>query len=185
MPNPFVRRQAATSKVDVDRPVSLEPVLERVQGTVFPYRGMEQHGVSPNADWRDPEEYDGYERGVEVDTEPPTVEPDPIPVRIVYEESRETIAFTGTQYTVLAQKTVTIPRDKNRRALRIVNINAFSNIYISSADGSSGSFTGFPLRPGAELPINSTRAVYIFNAEAVNSIQIGVYYEYAVYDDPN
>lgn len=181
MPSPFVRLPRATSKVDVDRPIAIEPVPERVAGPVFPYRGMETHGVAPNADWRNPEEYDGYERGVEVDTEPPPEDPDPIPVRIVTQDQGEVICFSGTQVTIAAGKEYSLPRDKNRRNLRIVNVNAFSNIYISAEAGQGGALQGYPLRPNTELPIGSTEPVFIYNAEAVNPIQIGLYYEYVTY----
>src|SRR5690349_20377601 len=90
MPNPFLRRQAATSTTDVDRPVAVTPVPENPAGPVFAYRGQEKHGVEPTVNYRDPEKYDGYERGVDLSVyEPEDPGPDPIPVRIVQDTGRE------------------------------------------------------------------------------------------------
>lgn len=64
-----------------------EPVPEKVAGTVFPYRGVENHGVAPNQEppayiddqWPEDTEEPHYVPG-------PT-EDDPLPVRVVNQHS--------------------------------------------------------------------------------------------------
>lgn len=152
MPNPFVRKQAATSTVDVDRPTSLEPVPERVQGPVFPYRGMETHGVDPGKDWRNPEEYDGYERGVTVDFEEEKAVADPIPVFIVEQGGREirrTIVFrsfaTGTTKGGGASHVVSSDfQGRLRRSAKVKNL-ATTTVYIGTSQEGASVMHGWPL----------------------------------------
>lgn len=65
----------------------VEPEKEKVVGTVFPYRGMESHGVAPN---QEPPAY--IDDQWPEDTEAPHYEPgptdyDPLPVKIVNQHS--------------------------------------------------------------------------------------------------
>lgn len=103
----------------------------------------------------------------------------PIPVTVVEmpRGPERVVTFVATQFTINAQQELPLSRNDNRRNLRILNVNAFSNIYIGAKAGQSTNVQGYPLRPGAEIVINSTMPVYLFNAEAVNSIQVGVFYE--------
>src|SRR3546814_1104379 len=66
-----------------------EPVPEKVAGTVFPYRGVENHGVAPN---QEPPAYNDDQWPE--DTEEPhyvpgPTEEDPHPVKIVQESRSE------------------------------------------------------------------------------------------------
>lgn len=151
MPRIF-NRPMSTSKTDVDRPIAIEPVPERVQGPVFPYRGMETHGVAPNADWRDPEQYDGYERGVEVDTEPVEPEPDPIPVYIVQQGGREIRRTligrsfaTGTTKGGGASNVVGARfQGHTRRSAKVKNLDT-TTVYIGTSQETATAMHGWPL----------------------------------------
>src|SRR4051812_1863056 len=82
MPNPLMRLgQPKTSQDPPDRPQAETPVLEHVEGSVFPYRGMEEHGVPVHGSQF--EDVPGHEGTVPafftVDTEPEHV----VPVRVV------------------------------------------------------------------------------------------------------
>lgn len=176
MPNPLMRLQRKTSTVDVDRPMAIEPVPERVAGHVFPYRGMETHGVDPNNNWRDPEEYDGYERGIEVDSEPLPQEPDPIPVRVVQDGAREirrTTNFrafaTGSIKGGGASQVVSARfQSHTRRSAKVKNMDS-TTVYIGTSQESASVMNGWPLAQNEVYETTGEDAIWALGTGTIES----------------
>jgi hypothetical protein len=156
MPNPFMRlgspNRAQGSPVDKERPTgATDPVPEQVAGTVFPYRGMEKHGVEPTQDWRNTEAYEGdYSRGVEVDYEPVPDEPDPIPVYIVETESKGRQVERGVTFRSYAPPSASgnvISADyqgRRRISFRVKNLDS-TTVYVGYSADQASLMHGWPL----------------------------------------
>ena len=88
MPNPIVRiHPANVSKKGQTEERPPTPVTEAVPGVVFPYRGMELHGVPATARPVDTPAVLDENEHVEYDAEPKVIEP--VPVTIVTEHTTE------------------------------------------------------------------------------------------------
>lgn len=161
MPNPLTRRQGNSSKTDVDRPVAVTPVPERVQGHVFAYRGMETHGVDPNNDPRDPEDYGWMEgqRGTPIDFEPAPNPPDPIPVIIVQNAGRELKRFRTTRGSVDSRVQCVLGRDPLRRKVLIRNTSA-DPVYIGDSQQAASPMHGWPLAQNETVSIETQSDIY-------------------------
>lgn len=162
MPNPFTRLPKNQSKTDVDRPVALVPVPESVAGHVFPYRGMETHGVTPENQWRNTEEYDSNERGVTVYDEEDDHGPDPIPVRIVQAGSREYLRFrtarmgSGTSDTGPVS---VLGRDDTRRKVTLKNVSP-DTVYLGHDQSSASTMHGYPLAANETIALASWSQIF-------------------------
>lgn len=122
-----------------DNEEPFKPVVERVKGTVFPYRGMETHGVEPDANPHDPPGYE-QEPAIVYEEVPPEMEP--VPVRIVSSPHRGVEFKMWRTYDARVQGTNGQPitrqiagRNANRTRLRIQNVDGFWGVAISNKDG--------------------------------------------------
>lgn len=181
MPSPFTRLPKAQSKVDVDRPVAVTPVPERVRGHVFPYRGMETHGVPPENDSQDPEGYGWMEeqRGVPYDYEPAPDPPDPIPVYMVNRNGREMRRFRVTRVTAGANTDVAramLGRDPMRRSMIIKNTSA-DPVYIGHDQMSASPMHGFPLAQNETLTLSGEEPFYALSSTS-NQCVLALYIDY-------
>lgn len=179
MPNPFLRRQAATSKTDVDRPVAVEPIPERVAGHVFAYRGMETHGVDPNNDAHDPEDYGYMQRGVYVDYEPEETGPEPIPVIIVQRGGKERKRFRTVRSSAAGSgdnPSCILGRDEFRRKVTIRNAGT-DQVFIGHEAAAAVAMHGYPLSANESISIEAWAAVYAQSATA-NVVPIAMLVEY-------
>lgn len=185
--NPFVKQQAVESTTDVSRPVVATPIMETVKGHVFPYRGMETHGVEPTYDTHDTVDYANNERGVEVyepDTEPDV---DPIPVRIVQgtdgEEIRRARVFrafaTGTNKGTNPSNVVSAAfQARLRRRVRIKNLDA-ATVYIGFTAETASPMNGWPLATNEFIETDSFEAIWAIST-AANEAPLAVLVEYSV-----
>lgn len=165
--NPFLQKQQNTSTTDVDRPVAVTPIPEHYKGYVLPGgRGTELHGVQPTADPTDPDDWD--QRGVVVDLEPPSDEPDPIPVKIVtaggeeFRRMRISTTFAGDSTTPGAPKSV-VSDDrltKKRTKVRIKNLSA-NTLYIGHSPETASPMHGWPLAQNEVFETTSHDAVWV------------------------
>lgn len=183
MPNPFVRGGAAnTSTVDVDRPVSITPVPEDVTGTVFAYRGMETHGVEPNADYQPPQDYtseEDYDPQYEEEPHPET----PVPVYIVQSGGRELRRFRVTRVLTGAVGTNAIQvvgGGPLRRKTTVVNTHATDLVYIGNDMATASPMHGFPLPAGGTFETDSNDTPIWAISSTANAVQLAVKSEYSV-----
>lgn len=184
MPNPIIGR-IVTSKRTPERPEPITPVPERYAGDNLPYRGIEQHGVSVDENWRDPADDmavgpDG--RLVDV-YEHDAPEPDPIPVYIVNESSRERRSFRnvsgyagGTNY---GNARMILGQDSSRVQATIRCPEWGSPIYINDTPEQATAQFGFPLLPGDRYVTNSQEAVYASVPETEDQL-VAIAVEYRV-----
>lgn len=167
MPSPFLRARQVTSK-PVDRPTPIAPVPEEYAGDNLPYRGTNNHGVDGSEDWRETSE-DGPLRsdGRLVDVyEHDEPQPEPIPVYLVNQSSRERRAFRvvtayaggsnrGTARAVLGM-------DETRTKATIRCPEWGSPIYLNDAPETATAQYGFPLLAGATYQTESQEPVYAY-----------------------
>lgn len=127
-----------------------DPIPEKVVGVVFPYRGMEQHGVkAKQPDFPDDEiESDKYD--VEKEPEPVT----PIPVFIVNRSGNERRTIRTAQLLVGTNSVRIVPRNDSRTKVRIKNCEATAGftVWIGGEQTLTGAtYDGYPLAPGESI----------------------------------
>jgi len=141
--------------------------LNRVAGMVFPYRGQEQHGVAmdqaPYSLGADILDYQATEY-VE-----PTPLDDPIPVRIVGQDSREIRSFAATQTIADGIVRIVAGDNERRRKVTIRNMDTAKRVYIGN-DLTLGISTGYPLDFGATISLECETAVYAISADGTQVI---------------
>jgi hypothetical protein len=144
-----------------DRLGAIEPVEEHVKGTVFPYRGMENHGVQPLDVDYDTQKYAVDER--EFDEHPEYLSEDvvaePIPVRVVQEFAhvRKEIRTRQMPVTDVIQ---IVNRNDARSRIWIKNIGGTNAVFIGN-DNNVSAVTGFKLSAGDVLEgVVTTEDIY-------------------------
>lgn len=188
MPNPLLRRMVPQSKTDVDRPVAETPIPESIHGHVFPYRGMEQHGVRPTEDDHTlPDDYWDEPRGVIVEYEPDRPAPDPIPVHIVNAGGRELRRLrvfrayaTGSASPVGGARNV-ISSDAisgMRRSVKVKNLDT-TTVYIGDEASSASAMHGWPLAANEVYETTSQEDLWAIGT-GTNDSPLAVAVEYAV-----
>lgn len=171
MPNPLLR-MTARSKTNTDRPVAIAPVPEEYEGHNNPYRGTEEHGVTPNTQPHDPDVYgvdpDNPNQGHLVKIEMSDKEPDPIPVRVVQEYKRELRRF-GSDRISLDFTTVNNPagrpiellgRSDSRSSVKLINLDGTNTILVSNTREEIN-VRGYPLLPGKELSLTTEDPIFV------------------------
>lgn len=173
MPNPLMRLGTPVqSRSQTDRPSPITPLMEEVEGTNNPYRGLEDHGVDPNSKAHDP---DTSTVDVTGRSKPGTVyivqkEPEtPVPVKIVQDSGREYREF-WTDRLAVSNSVQLLGRDDHRVSSRVQNVDAAKTVWIASGRDDLA-LRGWPLGPGKELSINGEMSVY---AQSVDGTQVTV-----------
>ena len=167
----------------VDHSDRVTPVPEHVKGTVFPYRGMETHGVEPvkGVDY-DTEKYqiDPNDLGEEhPDYMPEEKWPEPIPVFIVNEAASERQDIRVNRYLVQDAAQRIAPQMDSPRIVRIANLDSANTVYISS-DSNIASVSGYPIKPNTESnPIRVESDVWAVCASGLTA-EVAVLTEYSV-----
>lgn len=165
-----------------DRKDRVQPVEEHYEGTNFPYRGTENHGVAT------PEgaEYDAVEADYSVDAAnqvaylPAEKETEPVAVRVVEGSARERHLVRVAR--VLANSTTQqlVGRLETRRSLYVQNADSVNSVYVGP-DNNTTSYTGYLVGPGKEIgPFLSTEPLFVTTGNAANTAEVMAIYEYAV-----
>jgi hypothetical protein len=160
-----------------NRPVPIAPVEEAFVGedSVFPYRGMEQHGVEPHSHWEDVPIDKGDN---EVEYDEPAPEPDPIPVKIVQESKdefrdwnvRRDFAPSGIAARILQ-------RNPHRTKATIKNIGT-AIIYIGP-EPFNNSQLGYPVAVNAEFSYDQQGDVWAMTDDPAQQ-SLAILQEYSV-----
>jgi hypothetical protein len=140
------------------------PILERYEGDNIPYRGTEQHGVE--WDQGDQRQAPGYEGREAIVYEAPPKETDPIPVRIVEEESarelrrmRTVVQYAGGSDS--GTNKLLLGRDESRSFVKIKNPNA-EVVYLTNGrmNQEMAILNGYPLIENETYETRSQDEVY-------------------------
>ena len=148
---------------------------------VIPYRGIETHGVKPDAvPDVDPDEADyGATRAVPI--EPEDKEPDPIPVKIVSGDSAKEINKWSTYREVATGNSRVARRvvgyDENRSGGQLKNMHAADTLYVFP-DNFTDIGYGWPIAAGATFDLSDTEVWAL--AGGANDIPIAVMVKYTV-----
>ena len=157
--------------------VPIPPTEEQVVGHVNAYRGMETHGVEPNADFDDT---DVDENTLRTYHDLP-VESTPIPVRIVSVGGRELRMWNvRREYANPAAIGASriLPQDEARSKAKLKNIGT-AIIYISP-DPINNTALGYPIAVGAEYEFNQEGDMWAITDDvAIQPIAIIVEYTVA------
>lgn len=155
------------------------PEPEHVAGEEYnqPYRGMEDHGVTPPYKATAVPNYDDEREGY-LPT-PPEKEEEPIPVRVVQEFSKELKKFRVYTTTVATGTAVNLcGRNEARSAIHIKNMAASGFIWISHSLSLCNDTFGYAIASRGEIVINTENPVYCYAATADS--QVCVMEEYTV-----
>lgn len=158
---------------------TVEPVPDKVAGTVFPYRGTEQHGVAANQappayvddQWPEDTEEPHYVPG-------PTEE-DPLPVKIVQESSSERMMFRTNQMPVKANEPTPIMSRQDSRRNVTVRLPSLSNSIWIGPDENVNRVTGYQLEADREVTLRTTEEIWAIG-DGTNTSTALVLWEFAV-----
>jgi len=160
-----------------DHPVPEAPVAEAYEGMDFvnPYRGMEQHGVTPTGHWHDIDPDKG-EDSVRYDEPEPV--PDPIPVRIVQESKEEYKDWTVRRdFAIPVNAARIIQRNLHRTKATIKNIGT-AVIYIGP-EPFNNSQMGYPIAVNGEFTYDQQGDVWAMTDDAASQ-PVAILAEYSV-----
>lgn len=157
----------------------VQPIPERSYAPVFPYRGVEQHGVPvENQPWIPQDANEATWDGAPEYQETP-VPIEPIPVVIVNENQREIRSWRAYTASVRKNESVLIVGQNPRMTRVLIKVVAVSNddrIVSVSHEGNVNLMNGFPILPGETLEISTEEEVYaILNSSATDGDSIDVY----------
>lgn len=185
MPNPIIGR-IVSNRWAPNRSEPIPPVPEKYAGDNLPYRGIEQHGVSVDENWRDPADDmaigpDG--RLVDV-YEHDAPEPEPVPVRIVGTDSAERPAFRTMRMHLdtNAGPTLLLGKDSRRQSVFIRNDTATKTLVVGYSPDSLNMF-GFPVAQanfsGLTIGRGSAEEIYVMSQDG-SAIDISVMWETSI-----
>ncbi len=171
---------------------AVAPVPERADGVVFPYRGIENHGVKPDTpppayiddQWPESDEEPHYVQG-------PT-EDEPLPVRIVnsgfrseFQDFRSFTAYVPSANAQTQNSPAIIcgridPMQSNKRLVHIQNQSSSKAIFIGSTNDVSPQ-NGYRIAANSELPYPLTTESEIYGVSEDGTIcQVGVLVEFSI-----
>jgi hypothetical protein len=175
MPNPFLRLGTPSQSKEAPEHESAEtPILEAVVGSNNPYRGSQDHGVMPTAKPSPTPDNTGSIPALFELEEPP---PEPIPVRIVQQGTREIRRFTTQQVPVGSAPVRVLGRDANRRAATVAVADPV--VVWFGGDFGVSAFSGWGLSNGGQLKIEANDEVWAVSSDANQHI-VFIALEYAV-----
>lgn len=147
-----------------ERPQAIPPVPEEYEGTNYPYRGIESHGVAETPGV-DPEEYYEHDKWDAGPAHPASLEaekePDPVKVKVVNETARERFAFRAFQFPangLTAQQF--LGRNDKRSVVKIKLVTGGSTNVIVGHDNGVKPTTGYIIQPGQETSIRTTEELF-------------------------
>lgn len=157
----------AENPEDNKYPDKVDPVPEKVAGTVFPYRGMEQHGVKQPEDMPIQEtgqyhlgEDEFYTtEGLEAEKEP-----EPVPVKVVNTGARTRKMYR--MYRHFSNDTVSTLANRRDGRTRLLVRSRGSNTgtaWLAHDRSQATASMGWGLATGNELEMLTTEAVYVLS----------------------
>ena len=153
------------------------PVAEQHVGTVLPGgRGTELHGVPFSGE---PRLVEAWEEGdpVEVPTEPPA--PEPVPVRVVSESTRELRRFrTFRAFAPLNIPAEVVGQSDRRSKAKVQNMGT-ETVWVGDTPGTANAMHGFPLAVGAAFETTAETPIYASCATGTDSQPLAVFTEFA------
>lgn len=160
MPNPLIgSARLNTGKRADDRPHAVPPVPEEYEGTNFPYRGTNEHGVEPHSM---PHEFlPEWDDTVSGEYEPEIAPVDPVPVRVVERYTRELKTWQPIRTIIPALETRMILGQDNTRTSAVITNLGTETIYIGDTVGVRD-YTGFPVNAGGTFSFGAETAVYAY-----------------------
>lgn len=174
MPNPIIGRIVTSKRKVDDRPKPVPPTPEQYAGDNIPYRGVVEHGQPVDDNWRDPADDLPQHDGRLVDVyEHESVEPDPIPVYIVNQSSRERRAFRtmqsyagGTDVGVMR----IVGQDDSRTRLTIKVPTGAQTVWVADDSANANSVVGFPIAAGESYTTETQEALYASVAQPAQQV---------------
>jgi hypothetical protein len=173
-------------------PERVKPIPEKTEGDVFPYRGIENHGVKPLK--KVPEYVDQWpeDQGDGEHYIPGPTEDEPIPVRIVsgdytreFKDFRTLTAYVpNTSGQALNQSGLIIgrqdPGSNARRVVHVQNQSGTKAIFIGSDNGVSA-LNGWRIAANGEMSFGLDTESEIWGAsEDGSQVAVGVLVEFAI-----
>lgn len=143
----------------------LQPVPDRFFQKVYPYRGVENHGVDDGVQpWIPAEASEDTWQGEET-YDPEIIPIKPIPVEIVNQSANERRAFRTVVHHIVKNRGVIIAGHNeriNRVHLRNLALVADTTqiVWIGDSAAIVPGLSGYPLRPGESLTIEAEEAIY-------------------------
>jgi hypothetical protein len=180
MPSESYQSPYAGSYPDVVEPTPDygEPApSETTPYTVFPYRGIQTHGVDPSAvpETRDEDIAGG--KVVSSYNAEPSDDPAPVPVRIVETAAREFSRWRAYQTLATANPSIIVNRQEGRSALTIKNLDAGEDVYIGPDSGVSV-LSGFRIDSGGEYSLSGEAEVWAVRGGAAD-VAVAIAFEYS------
>lgn len=143
----------------------IDPVPEKVAGTVYPYRGMEQHGVKQPEDMpiRETGEYQlGPDEFYNFESLPEEKEPDPVPVRIVTTAARVRKSYRISRHTTTEHVSSIVGRKDSRTRLLIKSAATNTGIaWLSNSMELTNPVFGWGLEAGSQVEMFTTEVLHV------------------------
>jgi hypothetical protein len=154
----------------------VQPMMETYEGDNNPYRGIETHGVAPNAR---PMSVPGFAGEVEVDYEDVAAEQEAVPVRIVNTSSKQIRGLRA--FREYADPTrpprMVLGYDPQRTKAKIKNITA-DNVLIGGSEQEAHLIGGYVVAQNEVFETTCDQPVYVQTTHAANVATLCVMVEY-------
>jgi hypothetical protein len=178
MPNPFVRLPGNLSREQDADKGAIVPVPEEYEGFNLPYRGIETHGVEPNAE---PREFQGYAEGREVEYESPQPPTDVVPVRIVETGNTRELRKSRFyhEYATVNNARPVVGFDDSRSKVTIRNLGA-TRVWIGDSAETASTMHGTPLDEHEKLESTTQDTLFALSGHAADSMELSIMVEYSI-----
>lgn len=174
--NPYGVENLTEDQVEPGPGQPLEPMPEHYYGVVFPYRGIQQHGVDPTDMPEDrPEDYAG---GTVALADPIEPEHEPVPVRIVKSAKHEYNQWRAIQNYASPQGNKILNRKEGRTRCVIKNTSVAGIIYVGP-DSMATLQTGYKLGPNETMELFGEQEVWAMSATVGVSEPLCAYFEFS------
>lgn len=154
-----------------------EPRAEDYAGDNNPYRGIQNHGVSPSAQ---PSDVPGWDGAALVPVEPDEPPQEPVPVRIVNESAHEIDAWNGTTFFLNRpnEPVLIAGQLETRKSLNVTNEGP-DPVFLHPSNNGSVGLAAVRLAPGGSFSLDNGAEVFAFVDGATTAL-VRVVWEYTV-----
>lgn len=165
----------------------LNPIPERAFAPVFPYRGMQQHGVPVDAQPWIPQDAEAQSWEGEVVYDPEHIPLQPIPVVIVNESEEEIRSWRAVTHSVrMTGASLVVGQNPRMTRVRLRNTSDATDtdmIVWVGHESNVGRLSGWPIYPGEQLEICAEEEVYAIldpNASTADYADLSIIIEHRV-----